>query len=491
MFNLNIPTTSLLGIDGSSLCTTPKTPEILNSLMAMTNPLDNYTFTPATTAQQQLQQQTNATTISQNGNHQMISQDSNHSSCSGSPLDSPAGSNSTPSVQQTRSQLIKAGLKLTIQSKRKMSSSDSSSGTDQPNSKTSRKTCESSGEEEMDSRGSIKQNAGLTPEDEDRRRRRRERNKIAATKCRMKKRERTNNLVNESEQLETQNNDLKSTVRNLELERRKLFDMLQSHSSACIRPGGLQLDLNACQSPAYKYLNEIGLGDGPCETHQHPDQQQSQQQQRTITAIPPMTTIKYSRNNLRHQPQHQQTLSNLPSNDLQQQQLPNGYCKPSPTTHEMGYLNSPTQDICMHLHDITSQPTSTTHHTQHHHMHHHQITDAILNNDYIPNCENSNGGSTVDSTPDHVFKSELNEAQSPYTTVQSADRFLFESNCDTFDIKHSIATTPTYDNLLNKTDFLTNDTELLAQLTDATDSEFTDLDSGIAYSHITNGGCLA
>lgn len=71
MFNLNIPTTSLLGIDGSSLCTTPKTPEILNSLMAMTNPLDNYTFTPATTAQQQLQQQTNATTISQNGNHQV------------------------------------------------------------------------------------------------------------------------------------------------------------------------------------------------------------------------------------------------------------------------------------------------------------------------------------------------------------------------------------------------------------------------------------
>jgi hypothetical protein len=35
----------------------------------------------------------------------------------------------------------------------------------------------------------------LTAEDEERRRRRRERNKIAATKCRLKKRERTVNLV--------------------------------------------------------------------------------------------------------------------------------------------------------------------------------------------------------------------------------------------------------------------------------------------------------
>lgn len=38
----------------------------------------------------------------------------------------------------------------------------------------------------------------LTPEDEERRRRRRERNKIAATKCRLKKREKTFNLVHVS-----------------------------------------------------------------------------------------------------------------------------------------------------------------------------------------------------------------------------------------------------------------------------------------------------
>lgn len=44
--NVNLATTaaagSLLGVDTG--CTTPRTPEILNSLIAMTNPLDNYNF---------------------------------------------------------------------------------------------------------------------------------------------------------------------------------------------------------------------------------------------------------------------------------------------------------------------------------------------------------------------------------------------------------------------------------------------------------------
>lgn len=46
MFNLNIPPSSLLGVEGSGgLCSKPNTPEILNSLIAMTNPLDNFNFT--------------------------------------------------------------------------------------------------------------------------------------------------------------------------------------------------------------------------------------------------------------------------------------------------------------------------------------------------------------------------------------------------------------------------------------------------------------
>lgn len=78
----------------------------------------------------------------------------------------------------------------------------------------------------------------LTPEDEERRRRRRERNKIAATKCRLKKREKTVILVQESEILETQNHDLKSEIKKLETQRRRLVDMLSLHGPTCLKQGG-------------------------------------------------------------------------------------------------------------------------------------------------------------------------------------------------------------------------------------------------------------
>lgn len=76
---------------------------------------------------------------------------------------------------------------------------------------------------------------GLTAEDEERRRRRRERNKIAATKCRLKKRERTVNLVQESEVLENQNQDLKSQIQELETQKRRLMDMLSMHKPTCMK----------------------------------------------------------------------------------------------------------------------------------------------------------------------------------------------------------------------------------------------------------------
>lgn len=49
MFNLNTPPSSLLGIEGHhGFGTTPKTPEIVNSLIAMSNPMDNYSFSTTT-----------------------------------------------------------------------------------------------------------------------------------------------------------------------------------------------------------------------------------------------------------------------------------------------------------------------------------------------------------------------------------------------------------------------------------------------------------
>lgn len=75
----------------------------------------------------------------------------------------------------------------------------------------------------------------MTPEDEERRRRRRERNKIAATKCRLKKRERTANLVTESETLETQNIEFKSQIQELQNQRRQLLEVLTLHRPTCTK----------------------------------------------------------------------------------------------------------------------------------------------------------------------------------------------------------------------------------------------------------------
>lgn len=109
MYNLNVNVSTagtavnnLLAVENAA--STPRTPEILNSLIAMTNPLDEYNFN------------------SNNGKNksscpQNVSNDSNSSSYS----HEETSTSSPPSVQHTCSQLIKAGLKLSIESKRKLS----------------------------------------------------------------------------------------------------------------------------------------------------------------------------------------------------------------------------------------------------------------------------------------------------------------------------------------------------------------------------------
>lgn len=108
MYNLNVnlaaaassAVNNLLSVENGS--STPRTPEILNSLIAMTNPLDNFAFGDESHK------------IS-NGPFTSLSSDSNSSSCS--QVESPTSA--PPSVQKTCSQLIKAGLKLSIEQKRK------------------------------------------------------------------------------------------------------------------------------------------------------------------------------------------------------------------------------------------------------------------------------------------------------------------------------------------------------------------------------------
>ncbi|XP_020802647.1 activating transcription factor 3 [Drosophila serrata] len=507
MFNSNIPAASLLSIESSGLgglgAHTPKTPEIVNSLIAMTNPLDNYSFDSAaamaaisasaasSAASCSSAASTPVVTVRHFNGHpngQLHSQDSSHSSCSGSPLDSPAGGTATtPSVQQTCSRLIKEGLKLSIQSKRKLSTCDSSSGSEQPHSKCSRLSSNHNGhsggssnhysgnmsnandddlEESSDEDSETKsQPKGLTPEDEDRRRRRRERNKIAATKCRMKKRERTQNLIKESEVLDTQNVELKNQVRQLETERRKLTDMLESHG--CLRSGGCQLPTHLTQSPAHKYLAELELDDAAAgslgnNNNISSSSNGSGNNQQRVQSIPSMATFKFG----------SKTAAAMA------QQLPTGYCKPSPSAQEFehaGYQQhqqhqqqQQQQQQQQHNQQQSMNPASSNIDQQHQHQ---PNPSPGLLSDYVPNCDglsssnhnnpssntsvsSSNSSSntssntsttsslTASSSAIEFVKNELVDSQSPYTTALSAERFLFEPSDGFPDIKHAVSVLP-------------------------------------------------
>lgn len=122
----------------------------------------------------------------------------------------PACSMDVSRVRATRTKLIKEGLKLTIQSRRMVH------GLDNVRSEYKMPPIEE-----------------LTTEDEDRRQRRRERNKVAATKCRNKKKERTGRLAEESGSLEVNNDALKNEIHSLEAEKKELLDLLQNHLPHC------------------------------------------------------------------------------------------------------------------------------------------------------------------------------------------------------------------------------------------------------------------
>ncbi|KAI4889825.1 hypothetical protein NFI96_032470 [Prochilodus magdalenae] len=74
----------------------------------------------------------------------------------------------------------------------------------------------------------------LTSEEVDRRKRRRERNKIAAAKCRNKKKEKTDSLQKESEKLESINAELKAQIEELKNQKQQLVYMLNLHRPTCI-----------------------------------------------------------------------------------------------------------------------------------------------------------------------------------------------------------------------------------------------------------------
>ncbi|KAF3701508.1 Fos-related antigen 2 [Channa argus] len=87
-----------------------------------------------------------------------------------------------------------------------------------------------------DARGRRKRDEQLTPEEEEKRRVRRERNKLAAAKCRNRRRELTEMLQGETEKLEDEKADLQKEIESLQKEKDKLEFMLIAHNPVCKLP---------------------------------------------------------------------------------------------------------------------------------------------------------------------------------------------------------------------------------------------------------------
>ncbi|KAH1172365.1 proto-oncogene c-Fos [Mauremys mutica] len=105
-------------------------------------------------------------------------------------------------------------------------------------------------------RGKIEQ---LSPEEEEKRRIRRERNKMAAAKCRNRRRELTDTLQAETDQLEEEKSTLQTEIANLLKEKEKLEFILAAHRPACKIPEELQFS----EELAVSSLDLSGLGEAP------------------------------------------------------------------------------------------------------------------------------------------------------------------------------------------------------------------------------------
>lgn len=90
-------------------------------------------------------------------------------------------------------------------------------------------------EEKDDMMQSLMRNR-LCPEEEERRRIRRERNKIAAAKCRQRRVDHTNRLIQETEKLEEERATLQDEIQTLRQQKDQLEFILQAHRPLCKAP---------------------------------------------------------------------------------------------------------------------------------------------------------------------------------------------------------------------------------------------------------------
>ncbi|KAK7907844.1 hypothetical protein WMY93_016456 [Mugilogobius chulae] len=96
----------------------------------------------------------------------------------------------------------------------------------------------------------------ISPEEEEKRRIRRERNKQAAAKCRNRRRELTDTLQAETDQLEDEKSSLQNDIAKLLKEKERLEFILAAHQPICKIPSELDIDFPmTAVSPAHACLS--------------------------------------------------------------------------------------------------------------------------------------------------------------------------------------------------------------------------------------------
>ncbi|XP_008300538.1 v-fos FBJ murine osteosarcoma viral oncogene homolog Ab isoform X2 [Stegastes partitus] len=107
----------------------------------------------------------------------------------------------------------------------------------------------------------------ISPEEEEKRRIRRERNKQAAAKCRNRRRELTDTLQAETDQLEDEKSSLQNDIANLLKEKERLEFILAAHQPICKIPSELDTDFPVASiSPAHPCLSSTAVSSQPQTT---------------------------------------------------------------------------------------------------------------------------------------------------------------------------------------------------------------------------------
>lgn len=246
--HLTVPTASVMTTDGGH---TPNTPEILNSIVNMqSGPFAEYqeTIEPASSGGQVI-------TPSAPSDQSSLGEYSNPGPVS---------------VQQYTSQFIKDGLRLKLAKQLGSSTRPEvlqAISPEEPQRLLSPMDVASSPGSSL-SLSDIKMEE-LTEEDMLRRMRRRERNKVAATKCRNKKKQKTQLLVKESEVLVNQNQSLKSDIDKLEREKRHLLEILSVHESTCHKRMRTTAPPPVVVQPQVDMIGQLQLASGSATYYSH------------------------------------------------------------------------------------------------------------------------------------------------------------------------------------------------------------------------------